>query len=98
MEPSSRVKDGIAGTDFAVVRLRAHAIDQSFGTGGVAHASSMLVRNPIQLETVMDGVLSLALGSDGAPWMTGMSRAIETDERAYLRRVHSVIALSRFLP
>jgi len=97
MEAASLVKDDIDGSDFAVVRVVAGALDTSFGDAGVAHASFMLARNPIVLQTQLDRPLVLAIGADGKPWVSGLSMGIETMERAWLRRVTTRTAIVRFL-
>jgi hypothetical protein len=98
MEPASLVRDDIDGHDFAVVHLVDGAIDAGFGDAGVAHASFMLARSPIVLETIDDHPIALTNGADGAPWMTGLSIGIVTDERAWLRAVRTQVVVARFLP
>jgi hypothetical protein len=98
MEPASLVQDGIDGHDFAVVRVLASGIDTSFGDDGVAHASFMLARKPIVLETIDDRPIALVIGPDGEPWMSGLSIGIVTAEREWLRAVRTQVAVARFLP
>jgi hypothetical protein len=58
----------------------------------------MLARKPIVLETIDDRPVALVIGPDGAPWVSGLSIGIVTDERAWLRAVRTQVVVARFLP
>jgi hypothetical protein len=61
------------GADFGVARIRNGVVDTTFGSGGYAKASFMLVWDPFSYETVNDEPAALTVGPDGAPWVIGRS-------------------------
>jgi hypothetical protein len=73
------------GTDAVIVRLRAGALDTSFGDGGVASASLMNAHTPISSETLYDVPLALAL--DDPPRVVAHSMSVwQSDNGGYTIR------------
>jgi hypothetical protein len=69
----SATGDATPGTDVALARIRAGALDPSFGVAGIAHASFMLSWSPIAVDTIYDAPVAIALSPDGDPWVLGTS-------------------------
>lgn len=61
------------GTEIVVARLVDHALDPSFGEGGVGHASFRLAHTPVPRDATFDEALGIAAGPDGSPWVIGRS-------------------------
>lgn len=85
-----------AGSDFAVARIRAGALDATFGQAGIAHASFLLSWRPIATDTMLDQPAAIWFGSDGAPWLAGLTPGGGTD--GFSQRGGPGIGVVRFLP
>lgn len=69
----------IDGSDLAVARIRAGALDGSFGTAGIARVSFMNAWRPVAVETLLETPVALAIGPDGAPVVLAESRGAGID-------------------
>lgn len=94
-EPGKWYPDAGPSEELGIARFVDGSQDMAFGTGGIAHANPALAWQPMSTEKTTTTPAALAIGPDGAPWMSGNGTAM-TDSAGYTRRGPSLV-IAKFM-